>query len=58
MNPEAASGQCHTDMEFVVEASALSSEMREAMDHAEDALIAAIDAIEKASAMENVDPEL
>jgi len=59
VNPEAACGQCHTDVEYVVErAGIIQNDVREAMDHAEDALISAIAAIEKASVVENVNTEL
>jgi nitrite reductase (cytochrome c-552) len=59
VNPEAACGQCHTDVEFVVErVGIIQRSTREAMDHAEDALIAAIAAIEKAAAVETVNTDL
>jgi nitrite reductase (cytochrome c-552) len=57
VNPEAACGQCHTDTNYVVErVGIIQRSVREAMDHAEDALVAAITAIEKSSAEESVDP--
>jgi nitrite reductase (cytochrome c-552) len=59
VNPEAACGQCHTDTTYVVErVGIIQRSVREAMDHAEDALVAAITAMEKSSAVENVDTAL
>jgi nitrite reductase (cytochrome c-552) len=59
VNPEAACGQCHTDVQYVVDrVSIIQNSTREAMDHAEDALVAAITAIEKAKASANVNGEL
>ncbi len=56
VNPEAACGQCHTDTNYVVErVGIIQRAVREAMDHAEDALVAAITAMEKSSAVEDVD---
>jgi nitrite reductase (cytochrome c-552) len=59
VNPEAACGQCHTDVQYVVDrVGIIQRSTREAMDHAEDALIAAIAAIEKAAAVETVNADL
>lgn len=59
VNPEAACGQCHTDTNYVVErVGIIQRSVREAMDHAEDALVAAITTIEKSSAVEGVDTAL
>ncbi len=59
VNPEAACGQCHTDVSYVVgRVGVIQRSTREAMDHAQDALIAAINQIETAAGTENVDAEL
>ncbi len=59
VNPEAACGQCHTDTNYVVErVGIIQRSTREAMDHAEDALVAAITTIEKAAALEDVNADL
>lgn len=59
VNPQAACGQCHTDVNYVVErVGIIQRSTREAMDHAEDALIAAISAIEKAVASGSADNNL
>jgi nitrite reductase (cytochrome c-552) len=59
VNPEAACGQCHTDVNYVVErVGIIQRSVREAMDHAEDALVAAITAIEKAASQESADAAL
>jgi nitrite reductase (cytochrome c-552) len=59
VNPQAACGQCHTDVNYVVErVGIIQRSTRQAMDHAEDALIAAISAIEQAVASGSADIEL
>lgn len=59
VNPEAACGQCHTDVAYVVDRVAIiQAAVRQGQDHAEDALVAAIGAIEKAAAVEGADAAL
>ncbi|NMC11853.1 MAG: ammonia-forming cytochrome c nitrite reductase subunit c552, partial [Chloroflexi bacterium] len=59
LNAEAACGACHTDVAYVTERAALiQDQVRQTMDDTEDAIIAAIQAIEAAETMPNVDTEL
>jgi nitrite reductase (cytochrome c-552) len=56
LDPQAACGQCHTDVNVVVErVKVIQDNTRMAMDHAEDALIAAINALKTASTAPNAD---
>src|SRR5512139_2297668 len=56
LNPEAACGQCHTDVTYVVErVKIIQDDVRGTMDTTEDAIIAAINAIKAAAATPNVD---
>lgn len=55
-NPQAACGACHTDVDYVVErVKIIQDSVWEAMSAAEDALVDAINAIEKASAIQGAD---
>ncbi len=57
--PEQSCGACHTDVTYVVErVNLIQKQVREVMDLATDALIEAIQAIEKASQDPNVNPDL
>lgn len=59
LNAEAACGQCHTDVNFVVErVKIIQDSVRVTMDTTQDALIAAINAIGAASKTANVDQAL
>ena len=59
LNAEAACGQCHTDVDFVVErVGIIQDSVRTTMDTTEDALIAAINAIGAAAETPNVDQAL
>ncbi len=54
--PEAACGQCHTDVEYVVgRVATIQGQVNERMIAAEDAIIAAIEAIQAAAALPGVD---
>jgi nitrite reductase (cytochrome c-552) len=56
LNAEAACGQCHTDVAYVTgRVATIQAQVRQTMDATQDAIIAAITAIEKASLVENVD---
>ncbi len=51
LNAEAACGQCHTDVAYVTgRVATIQGQVRETMDASEDAIVAAIAAIEKAAA--------
>lgn len=55
-NPQAACGQCHTNVEYVIgRVTLIQDQVRETMDGTEDAIIAAIKAIEAAAAVSGVD---
>ena len=57
--PEATCGQCHTEVEYVVDRTKIIQDnTRQVMDSAEDALIDAIKTIEAASKTPDVDTEL
>lgn len=59
LNAEAACGACHTDVTYVTERVALiQDQVRQTMDNCEDALMAAIQAIEAAKAMTDVNADL
>jgi nitrite reductase (cytochrome c-552) len=59
LNPEAACGQCHTDVAYVVErVKIIQDDVRLTMDTTEDALVAAINAIKAAAETPNVDQAL
>ena len=59
LNAEIACGACHTDVTYVTERVALiQDQVRQAMDDAEDALIAAIQAIEAAATSPDVNTDL
>ena len=59
LNAEAACGQCHTDVNYVTARVAdIQKQVRQTMDATEDALVAAINAIEAATKTANVDPTL
>ncbi len=59
LNAESACGQCHSDVKYVTERVAtIQTQVRATMDAAEDALIAAIKAIEAALALTDVDATL
>ena len=59
LKPEAACGQCHTDVEYVVDrVKIIQDDVRQVMDYAEDALVAAIEAIQTAEAEPEVDSDL
>jgi nitrite reductase (cytochrome c-552) len=59
LNAEAACGQCHTDVEYVTgRVATIQGQVRAAMDATEDAIVAAIAAIEKAAAVSGVDEAL
>lgn len=56
LNPEPACGQCHTDVDYVVErVDIIQKQVNERMLAAEDAIIAAIEAIKLANAEVGVD---
>jgi nitrite reductase (cytochrome c-552) len=58
LNPDAVCGQCHTDVGRVVErVKIIQDDVRITMDATEDALVAAIDAIQSAAAKSNVDQD-
>lgn len=57
--PEQSCGACHTDVSYVVDrVSQIQKQVREVMDVATDALIEAINAIEKAAQDPNANPDL
>ncbi len=59
LNAEAACGACHTDVNYVTtRVSIIQDQVRATMDASEDALIAAIQAIEAAAAMDGTDEDL
>ena len=59
LNAEKACGQCHTDVEYVTNRVAtIQNQVNKTMLATEDAIVAAIQAIEAASAQEGVDPAL
>ena len=59
LNAEAACGQCHTDVAYVTgRVATIQGQVREAMDASEDAIVAAISAIEKAAAIAEANQEL
>jgi nitrite reductase (cytochrome c-552) len=59
LNAETACGQCHTDVAYAVDRVAtIQTQVRQTMDATEDAIVAAIEAIKKASSSENVDAKL
>lgn len=59
LNAEAACGQCHTDVAYVTgRVATIQGQVREAMDASEDAIVAAIAAIEKAAAVAEVNQDL
>jgi nitrite reductase (cytochrome c-552) len=59
LNAEVACGQCHTDVEYVTNrVSIIQNQVHETLIATEDALVAAIQAIESAAAVENVDSTL
>ncbi|OGO36614.1 MAG: cytochrome c-552 [Chloroflexi bacterium RBG_16_57_11] len=59
LNPEAACGQCHTDLAYVVErVKIIQDDVRLTMDTTEDALVAAISSIKAAAETPNVDQAL
>jgi nitrite reductase (cytochrome c-552) len=59
LNPEAACGQCHTDVAYVVErVKIIQDDVRTTMDTTEDALVAAINSIKAAAETPNVDQTL
>ena len=56
LNPEAACGQCHTDVEYVVgRVATIQAQVNERLLATEDAIIDAIDAIKAAAASPDVD---
>ncbi len=56
LNTETACGQCHTDIKYASErVVAIQQQVRQTMDATEDAMLAAIYAIEAASTASNVD---
>jgi nitrite reductase (cytochrome c-552) len=58
VNAEAACGQCHTDVQYVTNRVAtIQKQVADTMSATEDALIAAIDAIQAAAAAPNVDAD-
>ncbi len=59
LNAETACGACHTDVGFVTSRVAtIQQQVRETMDDTEDALVEAIQSIETAGAVANVDASL
>ncbi|MFN3307957.1 MAG: ammonia-forming cytochrome c nitrite reductase subunit c552 [Anaerolineales bacterium] len=59
LTPEQSCGACHTDVSYVVErVNQIQKQVREVMDIATDALIEAINAIEKATQDPNANPDL
>ncbi|MBN1535998.1 MAG: ammonia-forming cytochrome c nitrite reductase subunit c552 [Anaerolineales bacterium] len=59
LNAEAACGACHTDVDYVTERVAIiQAQVRQTMDDTEDAIMAAIQAIEAAAAQTNADTTL
>lgn len=59
INAEAACGQCHTDVAYVVDRVAtIQEQVNQTMGATQDAIIAAIQAIKAAAAMEGVDAKL
>jgi nitrite reductase (cytochrome c-552) len=59
LNAENACGQCHTDVGYVTSrVSTIQSQVRATMDASEEAIVAAIQAIQAAAAMPQVDPVL
>lgn len=59
LNPETACGACHTNTGYVVErVKIIQDSVRATMDATEDALIAAIQAIQKASVVSGADEQL
>lgn len=59
LNAEPACGTCHTDVEYVIErVKLIQDQVRQTMDDTEDAIIAAIHAIEAAAALPDVDVQL
>lgn len=59
LNAEAACGQCHTDVAYVTgRVATIQGQVREAMDASEDAIVAAISAIEKAAAIAEANQDL
>jgi nitrite reductase (cytochrome c-552) len=59
LNAETACGACHTDVAYVTGRVAdIQKQVRETMDSTEDALVEAIDAIEAAAAVPNVNADL
>lgn len=59
LNAEAACGQCHTDVAYVVDrVDTIQRQVNQTMIATEDAIIAAIQAIKAAAALSNVDAQL
>jgi nitrite reductase (cytochrome c-552) len=59
LNAEAACGQCHTDVAYVTgRVATIQGQVREAMDASEDAIVAAISAIEKAAGVADANQDL
>jgi nitrite reductase (cytochrome c-552) len=59
LNPEASCGQCHTDVDYVVErVGIIQDDVRVTMDTTEDAILAAINAIAAAGETPNADQAL
>ncbi len=59
LNAEAACGQCHTDVAYVTgRVASIQAQVRATMDITEDALVAAIEAIQAATALPDADAAL
>jgi nitrite reductase (cytochrome c-552) len=59
LNPQAACGQCHTDVDYVTNRVAtIQNQVHETLLATEDAILPAIQAIEAAAALPNVDQTL
>jgi nitrite reductase (cytochrome c-552) len=59
LNADAACGQCHTDVEYAVtRVDTIQHQVRQTMDASEDAIIAAIQAIQAAAQISNVNADL
>ncbi len=59
LNAEAACGACHTDVDYVTtRVSIIQDQVRATMDATEDALVAAIQVIEAAAAVDGTDEDL
>lgn len=59
LNANAACGACHTDVEYVTErVKLIQDQVRQTMDDTEDAIVAAIQAIETAAELPDIDADL